>query len=166
VRWKQQDVAVPELLVLHGETGELVNDYAKVNRVLRSLSSAAPSSLQPSQKLVNTFLQIVRQRMAAVHRGPVNQATRRLARCLVKLAYIAGKKRDVALVRLLDVVLERLRQGVSIGAERSLEELLSLCAPSRGIQNWLDEQPLVAGDRLEFELVAAICGDGSRARTD
>jgi len=166
VRWKQQDIAVPELLVLHGESGELVNDYTEVNRVLKSLSSAAPSSLQPPKKLVNTYLQIARQRLAAADRGPVNQATRRLARHLVKLAYVAGKKRDVELVRLLDAVLERLRQGVSIGAERSLEELLRFCAPSRGIQNWLDEQPVVADDRLEFELVAAICGDGSRARAD
>ena len=56
--------------------------------------------------------------------------------------------------------------GSATGIWIHVEELLSLCAPSRGIQNWLDEQPLVAGDRLEFELVAAICGDGSRARTD
>jgi hypothetical protein len=72
----------------------------------------------------------------------------------------------VELVGLLDAVLERLRQGVAIGAERSLEELLSCRAPSRSIQDWLEEQPLVVGDRLAFDLVAAICGDGSGAKTD
>ena len=166
LRWKQQDVAVPELLVLREESGELVHDYTEVNRVLQSLSSAAPSSQPPPEMLVNTFLKIARQRLAAADRGPVNQATRRLARRLVKLAYIAGKKRDVELVGLLDAVLERLRQGVAIGAERSLEELLSCRAPSRSIQDWLEEQPLVVGDRLVFDLVAAICGDGSGEKTD
>jgi hypothetical protein len=165
VRWKWEDVAVPELLVFRRES-ELTSDYAEMNRVLESLGSAAPSSQPPPKVLVNTFLKIVRQRLAAAGRGPINQVTRVLARRLVKLAYMAGKRRDVELVRLLDAALECLRQGVSVGAERNLAEILNSHPPRQSIQSWFAEQPAIAGCHLGFDLVAAICGDGSGGETD
>jgi len=61
----------------------------------------------------------------------------------------------------LDGVLNRLRQGVRVGGERRLTELLAR-NPSRGqLNRWLSEQPQDTSNHPTFEVSAALFGDGS-----
>ncbi|UCD24680.1 MAG: hypothetical protein JSW51_01830 [Gemmatimonadota bacterium] len=160
VRWQLADAEIPELMIIRGESGQLEADSAEINRILLALSSAAPSPHRPSKTLVSSFFKTVRQRLAAADRGPVDQTTRKLARHLVQLARAAGKRRNSEYIRLLDTILERLKQGVSVGAERTLEELLNSASSKRNLQRWLTEQPKLIRAPHGFQIIASIWGDG------
>jgi superfamily II DNA or RNA helicase len=161
VRWTSGTGRGSELFALAGNPPEPVSDYGEIDALIRQLSSSPRSHRHPPAPLLACIVPLVRSRLAAADRGPVNQATRRLARQLVRLAYAASKMRDLESVNTYDAVLDRLRRGVAVGAERTLEELCTLRGPLRGFTDWLDGQPQREDGSPTFTVVAALIGDGS-----
>ena len=64
-------------------------------------------------------------------------ATRRLVRSLLRTARAAAHTRDTRLLGALDAVLDRLRSGLVVGAERELGALLSEPPTGAGAEEWL-----------------------------
>lgn len=62
---------------------------------------------------------------------------------------------------LLDAVLSRLGNGVRIGDERDLEQLLSRGSPLEGLREWVAQQTAPTLHPPDFEIMAAIFGDGT-----
>jgi hypothetical protein len=163
VNWRFDNGSVPELVLLDGSPPEVIHDYAGLETAIRALTSGEHSRLDPPVELVNCFRAVVRSRLASMDRAPINQSVRRLIRWIVKRAYWEGRRRNKELVDLLDTVLNRLRLGVNVGAERNLQKLLELRAPPHSLRGWLDEQPHCDKTAPGFELAAAIFGDGTVA---
>lgn len=161
VHWVRGNTRVPELIALQERGKGVVTDFAGIHRVLRQLSKATNSDAVPPQSLVQRLLEILRERLAAGDCGQTNPTSRRLARKVLKRAYVAGKRREQRLLSALDEVLERLRRGLTIGAERSLEEVLSAKVSCRALAAWLDDQPRAGSAAATFEIVAALFGDGT-----
>ncbi|UCG86728.1 MAG: DEAD/DEAH box helicase [Gemmatimonadota bacterium] len=161
VRWHWGAVSIPELLVIAGRPLRQVTDYAEMSASIRLLSAAARSHQRPPDDLVGFLLSVIRQRFAASEGGPVNQTALQLTRRLMRHARTAGRNRDVESLDLLDAVLERLKEGVNIGCERDLGQLLSLGAPIEGLREWVALRSLPPVRPPEFEIDAAMFGDGS-----
>ena len=162
LHWILGKATVPELIFLSGTPPRLVYDYAATDAALKFLASAEPSGAMPPETLSDRFREVLRMRLAAANLGPTSQTAKRLARSLVRRAYLAGKRREVRSIAVLDAVLDRLRAGLAVGGERALEELLSARAPYSALALWLDQQPTSRDHRPEFEIVAALFGDGTR----
>jgi superfamily II DNA or RNA helicase len=161
VSWTFDNRTVPELILLGGDPLITVRDYSAIDGAIQTLVSAENSRAEPPVELVRCLLGLVRARFVSMDRGPCNQTVRRLVRRVVKRAYWEGRRRNTQLVDLLDIVLNRLRMGVSIGGERSLQRLLDLITPPHALRDWLQEQPTHERTALGFKLIAAIFGDGS-----
>jgi superfamily II DNA or RNA helicase len=163
VNWIWGALRVPELLVISGAPLNLVTDYAEMEASIRALSSSVRSSQPPPDELVAFFLSVVRRRFAAADQGCTSQATLLLMRRLVRLARTVGRNRDVVSLNLLDVVLSRLREGLNVGRERSLERLLRLGAPRESLRQWVAYRSHPSWDPPEFDIDAALFGDGSKS---
>jgi len=161
VRWTWGELSVPELLVIAGTPLRLVRDYAAMDASIRLLTTSPPSHGPPPDELMSFFLTFLRQRLTAADGGSSNQASLVLARRLMRRARTVGKNRDGESLGLLDAVLDRLREGVNIGCERSLEQLLRLGVPHEGLREWVAQQRHSSGRPPGFEVNAAIFGDGT-----
>jgi hypothetical protein len=161
VNWQLGNGIVPELILIGGRPLGVVHDYAAMDAAMRDFRSAANSTADAPGELIKCLLVVIRARLAGCDRGSLNRSARRLARRLVRRAYSAGRRRDVQLVSLLDAVLNRLRVGVSSGAESSLQELLDLRTPPDTLLDWLAEQPHSVTGQPGFEITAAIFADGA-----
>jgi len=161
VRWNVGGYEVPELIALCGNPPEQSSDFATVELVLSKLLHGHPSPTAPLERLIDCLIDILRERLASVDRGGASQVSKRLSRCVLRLAYDVGKRREHEMLVTLDGVLNRLRQGVRVGGERRLTELLAR-NPSRGqLNRWLSEQPQDTSNHPTFEVSAALFGDGS-----
>ncbi len=163
IQWEWGKASGTELLAMTGEPPRLVGSYGEIDILIGLLSSSPRTPSPPPDALLACLLPVVRCRLATADRGSTNQATRRLARHLVRRAYIAGKRRDAKSVNICDAVLDRLRHGVSVGGERSLEELSRLGGPLGGLSDWLKDQPEKKDGCPKFTIVAAMFGDGTVA---
>jgi len=161
VSWTFGNRKVPELILFAGDPLKVVSDYSAMDAAIQILVSAENVLAKPPAELIRSFLGVVRARFASMDRGPCNQDTRRLVRLIVKRAYWEGRRRNTKLMDVLDTVLNRLRTGVRIGGERSLQPLLDLQTPRHALCDWLEEQPTHERTDPGFELTAAIFGDGS-----
>ncbi len=161
IRWMRGETRVPELIALEGNGRGVVTDVAGIHRVLRRLLKATISDAVPPQSLVQQLLETVRERLATADLGEMSPTSRRLARNVLKRAYVAGRRREQGLLSALDEVLKRLRQGLTIGAERSLEDVLSAKVSRRSLASWLEDQPRAGSAAPTFEIVAALFGDGT-----
>ncbi|MDH4044724.1 MAG: DEAD/DEAH box helicase [Gemmatimonadota bacterium] len=101
------------------------------------------------------------RRLLVMHRRrcvatPVSPACRSLARRLLRLARTAAGRRDQRLLGLLDATLARLREGVAVGAERELAEILADPSEEK-LRHWVDShpsrQPRLRGPELEVLFV-------------
>ncbi|MFQ5704879.1 MAG: helicase-related protein [Gemmatimonadales bacterium] len=161
VHWLSGDDIVPELIVLAGAPIELVYDYAIADAVVTQLINSKSSKHHPPRLLLDAVTRLVRSRLAAAARGPTNQANRRLARTIVQRASLAGWHRDTRTLNLLDTMLDRVRSGLSIGAERKLTQLLNNEISWTCMSSWLDEQPTIMASPARLQVVGAIFGDGT-----
>ena len=78
------------------------------------------------------------------------------------MAYEAGKRRDHRLLTTLDAVLDRLRLGVNVGGERRLSQMMTGGVRAKELSTWLQEHPARHTGCFEFEIAAALFGDGSK----
>jgi hypothetical protein len=161
LRWIWEAVSVPELLVIAGTPCRLVEDYAEMEASIRLLITSSPSHGPPPDEIMSFFLAVLRRRLTSADSGSSNQASLLLARRLTRRARAVSKNRDGESLELLDAVLDRLRGGVNIGSERSLDQLLRLGVPHDGLREWVARQRHSSGRPPEFEIDAAIFGDGT-----
>jgi len=161
LEWHTGSFILPELITLSGNPICQTSSFTAVEHTINDLLSAPVSQLPPPEELVKCLSQILRERLSLVDRGSMSRSSRSLARCVLKRACDAGRKRELRLLTTLDEILDRLRQGLNAGGERTLTALMSR-NPSRGeLARWLKEQPAAESSYPTFELVAALFGDGS-----
>jgi hypothetical protein len=161
VLWTRGNSQVPELLTIGSHPPREILDITAVDEILASLLVAPDSHADPPRSLIDLLLGIVRDRLANADRGPSDQQSRRLAKRVLRRAYSAGRQRESKTLTALDAVLDRLRQGLNIGGERTLSEVLCGKCSHLAINEWLEKQPEIEAAYPTFEIVAALFGDGT-----
>jgi superfamily II DNA or RNA helicase len=163
VVWRQGSSRLPEFIALNGDPPRQVSDFRIAESTLSHLLNADASRSGPPNILVDSLIGILRDRLASADRGVVSQPSRLLARRIMKRAYEAGQRRERRLLATLDEVLDRLREGLNVGGERTLADIMN-GEPSRmQLAAWLADRPLDGGGYPTFEIVTALFGDGSEA---
>jgi hypothetical protein len=153
--------AIPDLIALSGNPIRQLSSFEAVEHTFTDLLAAPTSQRPPPEELVELLSRILRKRLSSADRGSISQASKRLARSVLKRAYEAGKRREMRLLTTLDGVLDRLRQGLNVGSERTLTGLLSRRSTTEELESWLKEQAPTTGRHPTFEITAALFGDGS-----
>lgn len=161
VRWISGNCQLPELITIGGNPLGEILDITTVDDILTSLLVAPKSQADPPRAIIDKLLGIVRGRLASADRGACDHQTRRLAKRVMQRAFAAGHCRDRKMLTSLDMVLNRLRLGLSVGGERTLADVLAGKTSHRAISGWLNEQPETQAAYPTFEIVAALFGDGS-----
>ena len=161
VRWICGNSQTPELITIEGDPPREIFDIATVDDILAGLLAAPESQADPPGMVIDQFLRIVRERLAAADSGASDQQSLRLAKRVLRSAYAAGRRRDRKMLAALDAVLNRLRLGLSVGGERTLADVLDGRCSQRELNEWLNEQPESIGACPTFEIVAALFGDGT-----
>lgn len=136
--WRRNGHAVRELVGLTA-SGQPVLDperlLAMVDRTDGGL--VAPGRPRPSAALI----EFIRQRLAMAGAGPLDPATRRLARRLLRRARAAARRRRLQELALLDDALMRVQAGLRIGETRRLARLLDGRVAARELRAWLADVP-------------------------
>ncbi len=162
VVWKQGSRMIPELMVIAGDPLRQVRNFASIRRILDNLLRSPKSDRPPPDTLIAELRTTVRQRLSKSNRGATNANAIGLARTIVRYGYAAGRERNTSLLRVLDAALDRVQQGLPIGAERTLHELLEQDPFVPALSDWLENQPPATSEFPSFRVAAALFGDGSK----
>lgn len=154
---------VPQVLMLAGQPLAEIHDVLEQDRLLRMLAEGSSTDAAPPARLVRKLLAIVRQRFSLAGCGPVDPLTRRLRRSVLASAWCAGRDRAARRLALLDRVLNRLQQGVRVGAGRQLVDVFESGNPkSLDLDTWLGTWAPLSRSRADsFRILAVLFGDGS-----
>ena len=126
----------------HGPVREVVrHDGRPADWAVADRTDLAESAEAPDGPTLAAIRRTVAHRARRALVGPHHHEGRRLFRRVLALARAAARARDRMMLVLLDGVLERLRAGVAVGAERELASRLS--APGlRALEQWLQLAPV------------------------
>ena len=133
VRWETGSAVVREVVRLDGEPA----DPCELAQIL---GHATESDVPLSHVARRRAVRVLRSKLRCSFASPRHEAARTLGRRLLTLARGAGKRRDTRLLDALDGVLTRLREGVAVGAERELAELL-ISPSGDALEQWLRRHP-------------------------
>ena len=162
VRWQVGHHNVPDLLAIAGTPPSPIADTVEKCRLLELLLNSHPVPNAPSAELQRVLATALRARLGGATSGPVNGATKRLARSVLRQALRAGAARCVERLDVLDTVLEQLTRGASLGAERELENALANSDADQSLREWLGRWSTKETEIPVVTLDAAIFGDGTR----
>jgi hypothetical protein len=157
VSWLVRGQRIPELVALESPEGEPVRDYCRVEQLVRSLADAREETAEPPPLWLHALRRLIRERLALADRGCCSRESVRLRRRVLARARIAARRRRLAELDALDVALDRLAVGLSVGAERDLADALERRGAA-AIREWLDRwarpcAPVVAPEcRVEAAL--------------
>lgn len=158
--WSFPDYEIAELLVLRGNPLRRLTEFPEVWSAVQALRRGEHTQADPPPVLLMSLRQVIRARLSALQRGARNASARALARCVLRRARRAGQRRALHELRLLDTVLDRLRHGLSVGAERELSDALSQTNLVR-LKKWIGRHPARRIGLPEWRLDAALLGDDS-----
>jgi hypothetical protein len=158
LRWSVGPALVPELIVFRGEPPQRVRDARAAWRTTQAVADMKEDPASPPTESLQALRTLVRDRLGASDRGPRNSETRRLARRVLLRARPGRRRRALGELALLDAVLNRLEQGLSVGAERELGAVLERPTQAR-LRAWLTQHPAPARlDLVNCSLDASLFG--------
>ncbi len=157
VRWSFPDSEITELAVLRGDPPQRITDYPEAWWAMESLRRGDSTEANPPPAMLTSLRQLIRARLSASERGPQNAMLRALARRVLQRARTAGHNRAMGELSVLDVVLDRLTNGVPVGAERELHDALRH-ADLKGLRTWIDRHPSRRRPLATWRLDAALFG--------
>jgi hypothetical protein len=170
LRWDWNGSAVPEVVVVTDSPPNVVDDIERVCQILERLLRARSSERSDPAIGMSTLLTAVRERLASLAHGPLNEASQRLSRGVVRHAIRATHARKPGCVDLLDAVLERINCGMCVGGERSLAAALGpgpgTDSSERALRHWLERWPKPTGHFPTVSLMGALLGDGTERWPD
>lgn len=158
LRWDGASGSVRELVGLAG--GEpLAHDLGAFERHPTVAAPVPPP-------LAETVTRMARARTRLAGAAPPHPGTLTLARAVLRHARLAGIRRDRTLLGALDDVLTRLREGVTVGAERQLSDRLARPRVA-DLRAWLRDhparKPVFQGPAVEVVLVGGSASNARRA---
>ncbi len=152
---------MPDLLAIAGTPPCPIVDSVEKCRLFELLVNSHPVPNAPSWELQRVLATILRARLGGATTGPMNGATKRLARSVLRQAARAGAARCVERLDVLDTVLEELSRGARLGAERELENALANSDADPSLRGWLSRWSTKETEIPVVTLDAAIFGDGT-----
>jgi hypothetical protein len=165
LRWDWNGSAIPEVVVVAGSPPHVVDDLERVCQILERLLRASSSERSDPAIGLSTLLTAVRERLASLAHGCLNEASQRLSRGVMQHAIRAAHARKPGCVDLLDAVLERINCGMCAGGERSLAAAIGrepgTASLERALRRWLEQWPKPAGHFPTVSLMGALLGDGT-----
>lgn len=161
IRWLTGAGAVPEVIVMSGTPPMELLDWRALRTAVERLAAAPPSANPIPLALVHAFRDLVRRRLAGAERGPVDPATRRLARRILARARRAARRRALDEIPALDAVLDRLAGGLRVGAARELDNALRRRRAVPRLARWLKISGRMPNLYTGVRLDGALFGDGS-----
>ncbi len=162
--WPTDRGVISEVLAVDGENETIVEDFEAIDDRLRRLAHAPPDPHGGSAWATSAICALVRARLAATATGPADPLGRRLVRRIVGRAAVAARRRDAALLDLLDRALARVRAGLRVGGARTLEAALDARTLHTALRDWLTRTPLRTVEWRPPVLLAVLSG-GSDAGT-
>jgi hypothetical protein len=164
LEWHTPRGAIPEVLLLEGDPLSPVLNETRLREVATQLTRASPvAGRQPSQ-FHRACLAVVRERLGAAQRGPVDTETRALVRRILRRARAAARNRDVGRLEALDRALNRLTAGLPSGGLRELAHWLHSGPPTMLPQALARKHPHMGP--ASVRMVAVLFGNGHASRAD
>jgi hypothetical protein len=83
----------------------------------------------------------LKSRLWSAQASTADRETLRLRREIMREGRLAGQRRKVELLRLLDAVLDRLTAGLCVGAMRELSDVFDVDVTVGALGAWLERHP-------------------------
>lgn len=113
--------------------------FDDIERELRCWRGMTDAACSRPRAVHAALCALVRRRLSGFADGPTHPVMRRLVAEILKRAVDAGRRRDGALLDLLDRALTLVRGGLTVGAERGLRDALDAADPRGPLGKWLSD---------------------------